>query len=354
MKYPALIINKAKLTENINIIQKICGEYPISFCAVTKCFCAAPEILDIYYKAGVRDFADTRIPNLKKINYTDVRRWLLCLPMLSEAEDVVKYADISLNSEVKTIAALSECALTLGKRHKVILMIDVGDLREGVMPEKAVETAGEFLKHKGIELFGVGVNFNCFGGIIPNPESIAIVVQKAKEIEKKYGITLPVISCGNSGSMHLLKNRTMPAEVNFLRFGEVVLFGRETSYQELVGNMHEDVFRLEVQIIELQKKPSVPMGERGLNAFGEKVTFADKGNMMRAIVACGRQDVDISKIKPHDPKIEIIGQSSDHMIIDLTQSDKKYEVGDVLSFSISYGSLLSLSTSQYIHQLYEI
>ena len=353
MKYPSLITNKTKLTENIGIIQKLCREYPISFCAVTKCFCAIPEIVDVYYKAGVREFADTRIANLRRIGYPDVKRWLLRLPMLSEVDDAVRYADISLNSEVKTVAALSEAAVKLGRKHKIVLMIDVGDLREGVLAEKAVETAGEMLKYEGIEFYGVGVNFNCFGGIIPNAENVAIATNAAREIAEKYNIDIPVFSGGNSGSMHLLTGRTMPPEVNYLRLGEVVFFGRETSYQQLIGNMHEDVFRLEAQIIELQKKPSMPIGEAGLNAFGEKVVFEDKGDMLRAIVACGRQDVDMDKITPHDPKIEVIGQSSDHMIIDVTHSDKKYAVGDIISFSISYGSLLSLSTSEYIYKLYE-
>ncbi|MCL2873795.1 MAG: alanine/ornithine racemase family PLP-dependent enzyme [Defluviitaleaceae bacterium] len=353
MKYPALITNKAKLTENIHTINKFCNDHLKKYCAVTKCFCANPEIVDVYYKAGVREFADARIPNLKRINYPDVARWLLRLPMLSEIEDVVKYSDISLNSEVKIVAALSEAALKLGKKHKIILMIDVGDLREGVLAENAVETAGEMLKYEGIELYGIGVNFNCFGGIIPNVENVSIVTEKAREIAEKYGIDIPVISGGNSGSMHLLTDQTMPSEVNYLRLGEVVFFGRETSYQQLIENMHEDIFRLEVEIIELQKKPSMPIGEAGLNALGEKVTFIDKGDMLRAIVACGRQDVYMDKITPLDEKIEILGQSSDHMIIDVTHSDKKYEVGDAISFSISYASLLSLSTSEYIYKLYE-
>jgi predicted amino acid racemase len=353
MKYPALITDRTKLAENIDIIQKICGDYPISFCAVTKCFCAAPEMTEVYYKAGVRDFADTRISNLKRINYPGVTKWLLRLPMLCEAEEVVENADISLNSEVKTVAELSSHATKLGIRHKIVLMVDVGDLREGVMPGDAADIAGEMLKYPGVELYGLGVNFNCYGGVIPNAENTAIVTGIAKEIEEKHGTRVKVISGGNSGSMHLLTSRAMPVGVTNLRLGEVVFFGRETSYQELVGGMHEDIFRLEAQIIELKKKPSMPIGEIGLNAFGEKVEFVDKGDMLRAIVACGRQDVDVSKIKPLDPKLEILGQSSDHMIIDVTHSDKGYEVGDVIGFSISYGALLSLSTSEYVHKVYE-
>ncbi|MCL2704010.1 MAG: alanine/ornithine racemase family PLP-dependent enzyme [Defluviitaleaceae bacterium] len=353
MKYPALITNTAKLAENINIIQKICAENNISFCAVTKSFCAAPGMTGVYYKAGVRDFADTRLPNLRKINYPGVTKWLLRLPMLSEAEEVVETADISLNSETATVEALSGHAVKLGRKHKIILMVDVGDLREGVLPGDAVNIAGEMLKLPGIELHGIGVNYNCFGGVIPTLESLNIITGVVKEITGKYGVNINVISGGNSGSMHLLTSRTMPEEITNLRLGEVVFFGRETSYQQLIPHMHEDIFRLDAQIIELKKKPSMPVGEIGLNAFGEEVVFCDRGDMLRAIVACGRQDVDIGKIKPLEPGVEILGQSSDHMILNVTDADKPYKVGGVISFSIAYGALLSLSTSEYVYKVYE-
>jgi len=132
----------------------------------------------------------------------------------------------------------------------------------------------------------------------------------------------------------------------------VVFFGRETSYQELITGMHEDVFKLDAQIIELKKKPSVPSGAIGLNAFGEKVVFEDKGDMLRAIVACGRQDVSLGKLTPIDPNIKILGLSSDHMILDVTGASKGHKVGDIISFGISYGSLLALSTSEYVRKVY--
>ncbi|MCL2406559.1 MAG: alanine/ornithine racemase family PLP-dependent enzyme [Defluviitaleaceae bacterium] len=352
MKYPALIIDLPKLAENIAKIQAVCNPHNINFCAVTKCFCAAPEMVEVYYNAGIREFADTRLSNLDKINYPDITKWLLRLPQLCEADDVVRRVDISLNSEISTVAALSAAAAIAGVTHKVILMIDVGDLREGVLPRDAVKTAAAFFSFDNIELYGIGVNFNCFGGVIPTAGSMAQVADIAGEIERKLGIKLKVISGGNSGSMHLLSSGAMPSTVNNLRLGEVVFFGRETSYQQLVNNMHEDIFRLDVQIIELKTKPSKPIGEIGLNAFGEAVEFDDRGEMLRAIVAAGRQDVDVSKITPLDADVEILGQSSDHMILNLTNCAKNYKIGDIVSFGISYGSLLSLSTSEYINKIW--
>jgi len=346
--YPALIIDKAKLTENIATIRGICKEKKVSFCAVTKSFCAVKDIVDVYYEADVKDFADTRIANLKRISHPGITRWLLRLPMLSEVDDVVKYSDISLNSEISTVAALSASAVTQNRVHKIILMIDGGDLREGVLPQDAAAVAEEMMRFRNIEFLGVGTNYNCFGGVIPSGESLQRIIDVADEISVRFRTPIQILSGGNSGSFALMTLGTLPRGVNHLRLGEVILFGRETSYQWEIPGMHQDIFRLDVQIIELKKKPSVPMGRIGLNAFGEKVVFPDKGEMLRAIVACGRQDVDISKITPIDPHIELLGQSSDHMIVDLTRAETRYRVGDVLSFDVSYGSLLSLCTSEYV------
>ncbi|MCL2862325.1 MAG: alanine/ornithine racemase family PLP-dependent enzyme [Firmicutes bacterium] len=351
MKYPSLTINKSKLSHNIKIIQDLCTSNGVSFCAVTKVFCANSEVTQIFYDAGIRDFADTRIENLKKINYPSTTKWLLRAPMLCETEDVVKHSDISLNSELSTISALSQKAQKTKKTHKVILMIDMGDLREGIVPKDALNTCGEILKMPNIELYGIGANYNCFGGVIPTQESLNEVVEIAETIEKNFGINLKVISPGNSGSIHFLTSKTMPKRVNNLRIGEVILLGRETSYQQHIEGMFEDVFCFDAQIIELKTKPSMPTGEIGLNAFGEKPTYVDKGDMIRAIIACGRQDVSIDKIIPLDKNIELIGQSSDHTIVDVTNSTTKYKVGDILSFKVSYGSILSLSTSEYVKKV---
>jgi len=348
MKYPALTINKTKLAQNIKIIQDLCKQNNLSFCAVTKVFCANPKITQIYYDAGIRDFADSRIQNLKNVTFPDCTKWLLRLPMLCEVSEVIKHSDISLNSEIETIKALSKTAQKQNKTHRIILMIDMGDLREGVMPKNAVDTALQIIKLPGIELYGIGVNYNCFGGVIPSQQSLDELINIAQGIEKKCGINLKIISAGNSGAMHFLTTKTIPTRANHLRIGEVILIGIETSYQQHINGMHTDVLRFDAQIIELKKKPSMPIGETGLNAFGERTVFEDKGDMIRAIVACGRQDVAMDAITPLDQSIKIIGQSSDHIILDLTNATTKYKIGDILGFSVSYGSILSLSTSKYV------
>ncbi len=352
MKYPALVIDTQKLKENVQMTMALCQTAGIEVCAVTKAFCAIPEITQAYVEAGIKILADSRIENLKKIPYAGVEKWLLRLPMPCEAKEVVLYSDLSLNSELSTVTLLSQEAEKMGKKHGVLLMIDVGDLREGVMAEDAVTTAGEILKLPGVHLVGLGTNLNCYGGIIPTPDKMQVLLDTQKAIESLYGVQLPVISGGNSGSIYLVTDKTMPQGVNNLRIGEAILLGAETSYQQPLEGLHQDAFRLDVQIVELKEKPSLPFGEAGLNAFGEKVVYEDKGMMKRAIVACGRQDVYTEKLIPVDDNIAIIGASSDHTIIDVTHAKREYKVGDVVSFHLVYSGILTLTTSEYVHKVF--
>ena len=350
MRYPALIVNKEKLTKNIEVMQKICDDYPVGFCAVTNGFCANPEIIDIYYEAGVREFADSRIQNLKKIKYPDVTKWLLRLPMLSEVEEVVQNADVSLNSELRTIVALSECAAALDKTHKIILMVDLGDLREGALPKEARRLAETILQCPNIELYGLGANFDSISGLQADAANVGVLADLANDILIRTGIAPPVLSGGGSGSAHLLTRFEVPGFVNNFRFGEVLLFGRETKYHQRIDSMNEDVFRLDMQIVELKNKPRTLSEEFDLNKYDTEIVFDETKHMTRAIVACGHQDAKAVSIKPLDPGIEIVGQSDDHTVLDVTGSEWEYHVGDIIRFSLSYDSLLSLSASEYVYK----
>ena len=57
-------------------------------------------------------------------------------PMISEADDVVRYCSLSLNSEWAVLSALNAAALRQQKPHKVLLMAEIGDLREGCLRQE--------------------------------------------------------------------------------------------------------------------------------------------------------------------------------------------------------------------------
>ncbi|MFZ5351371.1 MAG: ornithine racemase Orr [Bacillota bacterium] len=351
MRYPALIIDTNKIRDNTRLLADKCKKHGISVAGVTKVFCAIPDAARAMIDGGAYMLADSRIENGKKLSHMNIPKLMLRLPMLSQVDDIVDIFDISLNSEYDTIKALSDKAIEKGKIHNVIMMVDLGDLREGVWYEDAVELAGKILELKGIKLLGVGVNLTCYGGVIPTYENLSQLVEIAEEIEKKYAIKLEVISGGNSSSIHLLDKGEMPKRINQLRLGESIVLGFETAYGDRIEGTHRDAFKFAAQIIEIKEKPSVPIGEIGMDAFGQKPVFEDKGIIKRAIVGAGRQDIRPDGIVPKDEKISVLGASSDHLILDVTESESEYKVGDIVEFDLTYGGLLAACTSEYVEKI---
>ena len=243
-----------------------------------------------------------------------------------------------------------------GKTHKIVLMIDLGDLREGIFFEKEDEiyaAVEQILALKNIELYGVAVNLTCYGAIIPKNDNLSNLARIAGEIEKKFSIKLPIVSGGNSSSIYLIGKGELPAGINNLRLGESFFLGNDTAYFTKLPGTVDDAITLEAEIIELKEKPSLPIGEVGKDAFGQVPVYEDKGLMMRAIVAVGQQDVALDSVEPVDEDLEVMGASSDHMIVDVTHSAKEYKVGDVISFKLGYGGMLRTTTSAYVQRAYK-
>ncbi|WP_019228190.1 ornithine racemase Orr [Sedimentibacter sp. B4] len=354
--YPRLVVDLKKVKNNLDKITEMVKGSGCSLMIVTKGYCADMEIYKLLENSEIDYLADSRIQNLKKYHGTKKERVLLRLPMISEAEDVVLHSDISLNSEIETIKQLNKNAAKHNKTHKILLMVDLGDLREGIFyknEDEIYETIEEILKLENIELYGLGVNLTCYGAVIPKNENLSILVETASKIENKFNIKLKMISGGNSSSVYLIGKNELPRGINNLRVGEAFLLGDETAYSQMLDGFYDDAFILEAEIIELKEKQSVPVGETGVDAFGNRPVYEDRGIIKRAIIAVGRQDVDPDNLHPIDSKIDVLGASSDHLILDVTKSDTPYKVGDKVSFKVSYSSLLRATTSAYVEKTYK-
>lgn len=345
--YPRILIDREKVKHNTKVIAEMANDKGIAIYAVTKVYCGNTDIAKASLEGGAVGLADSRIENLKKLAEFDIEKIMLRIPMISQAEEIVKYADISLNSEIETIKALGIEAKKNGSVHKIVLMIDLGDLREGILPEDVDKTVAAILDVEGILLYGIGVNLTCYGGVIPDDNNLGQLSDLARHIEEKFHIHLNVVSGGNSSSIYMLEGG-LPERIDNLRIGEAIVLGRETKEGLRIENTYDDAFMLEAEIVELKEKDSYPKGTIGMDAFGNKPEYVDKGKMKRAIIAVGRQDVSPSNITPVDERLEIIGASSDHMIIDVTHSNIAYKVGMTMKFKLDYSSLLSLFTSEYI------
>lgn len=371
--YPRLVIDIKKLEDNVKTLAAITkDDGNCSLMIVTKGLCADLEMVKMLAKRPEVDFvADSRIKNIK--NYSKIVRYagkktvLIRIPMLSEVDEIVKHVDVCFNSEMETVRAIDKAAAKEGKVQDVLLMIDLGDLREGIFFEnedEILKDAMEIKDMKNVNLYGIGVNLTCYGAIIPKHENLSKLVEIAGKIEAKTGLKLEMVSGGNSSSIYLIesdkmprigrmpKDEKMPEGINNLRLGEAFLLGNDTAYETEIQNTHHDAIKLQAQIVELKEKPSLPIGEVGVDAFGEKPYYEDKGIMKRAIIAVGKQDTDLGSMTPVDERIEIMGGSSDHIILDLTACNGDYKLGDIVEFTVGYGGMLKLVTSPYVDRIY--
>lgn len=347
---PMLDIDLEKIRYNSLQVVERCHQQGIAVLGVTKGFSAMYQIAAAMVEGGVDGLADARMENvieLRKKGFT-LPITMLRLPRLSDVINVVRHTDASINSEITVIKALAKAAKNLKKIHQVILMIDVGDLREGILKENVLEVVKQICYFKEIKLAGLGTNMGCFGGILPSPDNLGLLVKIGLAVEQKLGVQLEIISGGGTSSLFLLENHQIPVGVNQLRIGEGILLGTDTTNNRKISWLHHDAFLLRAEVIEVNSKPTVPTGTIGRDAFGHIPEFIDIGVRRRAIVSMGKQDVNVEGISPIDEKIIILGASSDHLIVDITDSEQVIKVGDQIAFSLNYAGLLSVSDSKYV------
>ena len=352
MNTPALQVNLSKIVHNVKMMKELCSNKDIDICIVTKGFCAELPIVQAIVNSGVNFLADSRIANIIKVKNVlpNVRYMLVRIPKISEAKEVVQYADISLQSQLEIIRAYSYTAKSLGKVHDIILMVDVGDLREGVLPENVLETVKDILQLTGVRLVGVGTNVGCYGGIMPTKENTEILVKVKNDIKENFGLDLKYISGGSTCTTKLLYEGILPKEINNLRIGEAMILGEDSTNGIFIDGFYNDAFILYAEAIELKTKPSVPIGEVGYDAFGCKPVFEDKGLRKRVILSVGRQDVRIEALTPIYEGAEILGASSDHLLLDITDCKEKIEPGSIVPFRCAYSAVLTLTTSPYVYK----
>lgn len=346
---PKLIIRKQKLLHNMQTLVNAAHAQGVQVALVSKVVCAHPAAIDCINQSGADMLADSRVENLNAAD-SNFPKLMLRVGMPEAAEEIVRASDISLESEIDTILALEKAAEKLDRKHRVILMIDLGDLREGIFFKDwdlILAAAKTVQSCPHLEFYGTGTNLTCYGSVLPDRENLGTLISITERLRKELSLPIPVISGGNSTSLQLLLDGTLPKGINHLRLGESVMCGMIPGTYTPIQGCYQDVFQLDATIVECKTKPSYPIGTLSRNAFGETVEYVDKGMMRRAIAAVGRQDVRVDGLTPVDPRIEIIGASSDHLILDLTKAPE-YRVGDTVSFGLDYGALLSASTSAYV------
>lgn len=354
MGYPFVEIQLDQVAANTRLIVDLCHACSIEVVGVTKGVCADVAIAQAMLAGGASMLGDARVQNLRRLREAGINVPLLLLriPMPSEAAEVVRVANCSLVSEFSTIRQLSQAAGQAGVIHDVILMVDMGDLREGVMPQKILPLVHRCLTLPGIRLQGLGTNFACYGGVIPTPEILSNLVALKQQIQDAFSLALPVVSGGSSANLDLLMTGALPAGITQLRIGEGILLGRESLRRNAIPGAYQNALNLCAEIVEVQEKPSVPLGKIAQDAFGQTPVFVDRGIRKRAIAAIGRQDVELTGLTPACPGIDILGGSSDHLILDVSDAAAEIAVGSKVCFHMQYGALVHAMISPYVSRVY--
>ena len=347
-KYPQLEVDLSILRSNARQVITHCQQQGIRVCGVVKGVDGLPEVARAMRLCGAEELGTSRLEQVERCRAAGVGGpWLLIrIPGLSELPDVVRLCETSLQSERVTLDALEEECVLQGKTHRVIVMADLGDLREGFwdkdeMVDVCVHVERE-LPH--VELAGVGVNLTCYGSTKPTPEKMQALLDIAAHIEKRIGRKLEIISGGATSSYTLVHWGTMPAGINHLRIGENILLGKDLQVSWGIQDMdylRMDGFTLRAEVVEVREKPTYPIGEFAIDAFGRKPVYVDRGIRRRAILALGRADVgELESLIPREAGLTVIGGSSDHCIVDVEDCPRRLEVGDIVEFSLCYSHLL--------------
>jgi predicted amino acid racemase len=351
MSAPRLEIELDKIAHNARSLTELCSSKGIRVTAVTKGVCGSPWIASVLLNSGIRSLGDSRIANIQKMREAglDAQFVLIRSPMPSEAERVVEFADVSLNTEMSVIRLLAEHAAKRGKTHRIVLMVELGDLREGILPCDVEAMVEQVIRLREVKLSGIGTNLACFGGVRPTEANMQALSSIAGKLERKYGVNFEIVSGGNSANYQWFVSTPDVGLVNHLRIGEAILMGCDTLNREQIPGLYTDAFTLVAEVIELKTKPSKPYGEIAQDAFGRIPVFEGKGCMKRAILALGMQDVDVSGIRPRI-EADVLGASSDHLILDVREPG--LEIGDEVRFDVGYGALLRAMTSPYVEKVY--
>ncbi len=350
-----ITLDTEKLKINYDYLDALFSKNNIEWAIVSKLLCGNKEYLAELIKLGTKQLCDSRLSNLKAIKSIapEVETIYIKPPPKRLVQSVVKYADVSLNTEINTIELLSKAAKEQGKVHKVIIMIEMGELREGVLREDLIAFYDHIFELPNIDVIGLGTNLTCMYGVLPSHDKLIQLCLYEQLIEAKFQRELHYVSGGSSVTIPLIFQNLLPKGINHFRVGETLFLGTDVYNNTTFKKMRNDVFQLHAEIIELIEKPVVPMGELGQNLQGEQLEFSEKDQnetSFRAIIDLGLLDIDESHIRLKNSDLKIVGASSDMLVIDLGENKRNYSVGDMLEFEMDYMGILRIMNSKYIEK----
>ena len=347
---PRLEINLDKIYHNASTLVRQMSLLGISVTGITKAVLGSSQVANVMIRAGVASLGDSRIENIDAMRCAGINCPILLTrsPMLSQVDQVVRLVDISLNTEISVLRALSLAATKIGRIHGIVLMVEMGDLREGLMFDEVEEVLKETLGLPNIIFKGLGTNLACQNGVIPDDNNMTKLSVLADSLESKFGLQIDTVTGGNSANLSWISSGGKVGRIDNIRLGESILLGRDPLDRKPIEGLYTDAFEVVAEVIESKFKPSQPWGSIAQPAYGEVPKNAGPGPTSHTILAIGRQDIDPNGLTPTS-KIEIIGGSGDHLVVN--GKGYKFEIGSEIRFIPNYSSLLRAMTSPFVSKV---
>ncbi len=350
MTAPRIDVDLEKIQLNAQCLVNRLRPRGIGVTGVTKGVCGYPEIANAMLQGGVVGLADTRIANVEQMRRAGITCPISMLrtPMLSQIDRITKYCDASYNTEIAVITSLAEAARRRNKVHGIILMVEMGDMRDGIAPGDLDTIAREVIKMPGVALKGIGANYACLNGIVPDDRTMAGFSMLANDIEGGCGPFIETVSGGNSVNLPWAMSSQKPGRINDLRLGEAILLGVDPISGQQIGGLYRDVFTLIAEVIETKSKPEPPTAPIVETASLRLRILPDSCDKKRSILAIGQQDIDIPGLVFPSGVIPV-GATSDHVVVET--NDHRLQVGSEVSFQLNYSALMRSMSAPGIEKI---
>lgn len=339
MTSPRVEIDLEKIQANARCLVRRLGARGISVTGVTKAVCGHPDVAEAMVDGGVAGLADARIKNVVRMRTAGIECpvSMIRAPMVSEMEDVIQYCDASYNTEMDTILKLGAAAKKLGTSHAVVLVVEMGDMREGILPENLNDIAIRVIATPGVALRGIAANFACMGNVAPTAGDMAMLSRLADHIEGACGPFGDFVSGGGSANLPWALGEESNLRVNNLRLGEAILLGIDPVTGHPITGLHTDAFALIAEVIETRLKPSSRPTRSIAPELWKLKLVRNDDYRTRTVLAVGQQDTFASGLT-FPSGFTFIGATSDHTVIDTAKSAAS--VGSEMKIGMNYSALM--------------
>lgn len=347
---PKLTIDSAKIKHNIKAIQSFCVLKGLQLVGVVKSCQMIPALVMLFQESGISALGISDIDINSRLGARlGGSPLLITMPKPSQADIVVSSFRASVNSELVTIRALSNAAEKHQTTHEVTLMIETGDLREGILPEDVVRSVRSILEFRSpyLKLTGIGTNLACCSGTLPTEANMSVLNDVALDVERQLGHRFEKVSVGGSIMLDWLESHQLPRQINELRIGEAILLGTIPSINRRHHALFHDAFLFKGVILEVKEKP-VPVGRNGPEVVCGGRAVVKSRVRKRAVVDFGRINTVPDDLQCLDSNVLYVGCTSDYSVFDVTECSSPLAPGDEICFIPNYRAMTQSLISPYV------